>query len=98
MEEGFSLARIAAQVRKAIGTEKGSQTAVSREPLACVLSDYCAARGIDQAQLMTELGIDPTHPLAEERFRRLAMVTVDKDALARVLLSGGPKHEDKDVA
>lgn len=97
MEE-FNITQIAALARKRIKTESGAQAAISREPLACVLSDYCQARGIDQDALMRELGMDPAHPLAQERFNKLAMVTVDVGALARILVSGGAEQREDDVA
>ena len=97
MEEAFNIERIARAARKAIKTENGVHPAVEHLPLACVLADYCQRRGINQEQLLAELGADPQHPLSQESFRRLAMVTVNVAALGRVLLSGGVTPED-DVA
>lgn len=90
----FSLTSIAAGARKKIETDLGPRPVVVHEPLACVLADYCAAKGIDQEQLLRELGTDPQHPLSHESFRKLAMVTVNVSALVQVLLGGLAEDEE----
>ncbi len=94
MEEGFDVGRAAAAARKTITTENGPRPLVEHEPLACILADYCAARGISQEQLLLELSADPTHPLSQESFRKLAMVTVNVSALRQALLGAATREDE----
>lgn len=93
-ETGFDVSRFAAAARGQIRTETGQQRTVLHLPLACVLADYCATRGIDQAALLRELGADAAHPLSLESFRRLALVTINVSALAHVLSSMTRQEDD----
>ncbi|HLL79830.1 MAG TPA: hypothetical protein VKT25_10035 [Ktedonobacteraceae bacterium] len=94
MAEAFDVMRFAAAARAMVKTESGPRPAVEREMLAEVLSRYCRERGIDQEALMREIGMDPSHPVAQERFRNFAMMTVDRTALVRVLSSDTAPEDD----